>query len=70
MSVIAEVYPALWNKSFARGDRTGDQHDAFVIAEWVRQQDERDLLQPFFVPDLSGSDKAAAEIEGWIFGLQ
>jgi hypothetical protein len=70
VSVIAEVYPALWNKSFSRGDRTEDQHDAFVIAEWARRQDERNLLEPFFDPTLSEEDKAAAEIEGWIFGLQ
>lgn len=68
-SVIAEVYPALWNKAFDRGDRTGDQHDAFVIAEWARQQDERDLLGSYFAPTLSRDDMAAAEVEGWIFGL-
>ena len=27
-SAIAEVYPALWSRDFAREDRTGDQHDA------------------------------------------
>lgn len=68
-SVIAEVYPALWNKAFDRGDRTGDQHDAFVIAEWARQQDEPDLLGSYFTPTLSRDDMAAAEVEGWIFGL-
>jgi hypothetical protein len=31
-SAIAEVYPALWSRGFARGDRTGDQHDAHSIA--------------------------------------
>ena len=34
-SVIAEVYPALWNRSFAREGRTGDQHDAFSISAWL-----------------------------------
>ena len=29
-SAIAEVYPALWSRGFAREDRTGDQHDAFT----------------------------------------
>jgi len=33
-SAIAEVYPALWSRSFANGGRTGDQHDAFCIAAW------------------------------------
>jgi len=27
-SSIAEVYPALWSRSFTREDRDGDQHDA------------------------------------------
>lgn len=31
-SAIAEVYPALWSRGFAREDCTGDQHDAFCIA--------------------------------------
>ncbi|HTU71673.1 MAG TPA: hypothetical protein VMF11_15330 [Candidatus Baltobacteraceae bacterium] len=69
-SVIAEVYPALWNKAFDQGDRSGDQHDAFVIAEWARQQDEVSLLEPLFTPPLSKDDMAAAEVEGWIFGLR
>ena len=35
-SFITEVYPALWSRSFARGDRTGDQHDVFsIIATWL-----------------------------------
>src|SRR5664279_5269176 len=33
-SAIAEVYPALWSRSFASNGRTGDQHDAFSIAAW------------------------------------
>ncbi|MHB8432961.1 MAG: hypothetical protein ACYC8W_12175 [Candidatus Tyrphobacter sp.] len=70
MSVVAEAYPALWSKSFARGERTADQHDAFVIAEWARQQDGRGLLRPFFSPTLSDAERAAARIEGWILGVQ
>jgi hypothetical protein len=31
-SVIAEVYPALWGRCFAREDRNSDQHDAYCIA--------------------------------------
>lgn len=69
-SVIAEVYPALWNKSFPQVDRTPDQHDAFAIAEWTRQQDERGLLEGFFRPNLSEHEKVAAQIEGWILGVQ
>src|SRR5260370_11909079 len=31
-SAIAEVYPALWSRKFAKEGRTGDQHDAYSIA--------------------------------------
>jgi hypothetical protein len=70
VSVIAEVYPALWNKAFGRSDRTGNQHDAFVVAEWARLRDGSASLHPFFAPTLSEEDKATAQIEGWIFGLK
>jgi hypothetical protein len=69
-SVIAEVYPALWNKSFPQADRTADQHDAYVIAEWSRQQDERDSLESFFRPSLPEDERTIAQLEGWILGLQ
>jgi hypothetical protein len=37
-SVVAEVYPALWSHTFERNEnRTADQHDAYSIAEWMRQ---------------------------------
>src|SRR2546423_9792323 len=37
-SVIAEVYPALWSKSFPPEERTPDQHDAFAIANGYAAQ--------------------------------
>lgn len=38
-SSIAEIYPALWSRNFARVDRTGDRHDAFSIAAWMSRAD-------------------------------
>lgn len=38
-SVVAEVYPSLWRRGFAREDRNDDQHDAFSVAEWMRRSD-------------------------------
>jgi hypothetical protein len=35
-SAIAEVYPRLWSRGLAR---TGDQHDAYSIAAWLRRAD-------------------------------
>src|ERR1700690_3220393 len=33
-SVVAEVYPALWSRTFPSAGRTSDQQDAFSIAKW------------------------------------
>jgi hypothetical protein len=38
-SAVAEVYPALWNRSFLREDRTSDQHDAYSVAGWLSRAD-------------------------------
>jgi hypothetical protein len=68
-SVIAEVYPALWNKSFSSEGRTGDQQDAFAIAEWLRRTDAAGTLSDFLSPILSSADREIAKIEGWILGI-
>lgn len=68
-SVIAEVYPALWSKSFPAEGRTQDQQDAFAIAEWLRRADIAGTLPDFFCPVLSSADHRVAEIEGWILGI-
>lgn len=69
LSVVAEVYPSLWSKGFAREDRDSHQHDAYSIAAWMRQADGDGSLVDFFNPHLEGSDRKIAEIEGWILGI-
>ncbi len=59
-SAIAEVYPALWSRSFARDDRTGDQHDAFSVAAWLWRADRDGSLAAFLNPDLASSERAVA----------
>ncbi len=34
-SVIAEVYPALWNRAFPTEGRNPHQHDAYSVARWM-----------------------------------
>jgi hypothetical protein len=68
-SAIAEVYPALWSRSFSRGARTGDQHDAFTIAAWLAAADRNGSLSGFLQPTLSEREKAIARVEGWILGV-
>ena len=68
-SVIAEVYPALWSRSFPPEGRTPDQHDAFAIAEWLRRADANGTLRDFFSPELEPDERKTAGAEGWILGV-
>ena len=68
-SAIAEVYPSLWRRSFAREGRTSDQHDAFCIAAWLARADRGGTLTGSLKPDLSRAERAVAQVEGWILGV-
>lgn len=65
-SVVAEVYPALWSRSFPSEGRTPDQQDAFATAEWLRRADGNGTLEEFLCPDLEPQQHKIAQIEGWI----
>lgn len=69
-SVLAEVYPSLWSKTFPRADRTPDQHDAWSVAEWLRRTDVDGGLAEYLNPSLSAEDLEIAGLEGWILGLR
>ena len=69
-SAIVEVYPALWGRGFNREERTGDQHDAYSIAAWLRRADQDGSLTRFFNPTLKMAERALAEVEGWILGVE
>jgi len=68
-SVIAEVYPAIRNRTFPTQGRNPHQQDAFAIAEWMRLADDDDKLGAFFSPQLDQDQRRTAEIEGWILGI-
>ena len=67
-SVIAEVYPSLWSRSFAVEGRSPDQHDAYSVARWMRENDTKGNLPEHFAPALSLTERNTASLEGWIFG--
>jgi hypothetical protein len=67
-SVVAEVYPSLVRARFPRGRRSGDQHDAFCAAEWLRRADRDGSLKSLFEPYLTAAERAVADVEGWILG--
>jgi hypothetical protein len=68
-SAVAEVYPRLWSRGFATEGRTGDQHDAYSIAAWLRRADHDGSLAAFLKPVLTPSERTAAQVEGWILGV-
>lgn len=69
-SAIAEVYPALWSRGYAREGRTPDQHDAYSAAEWMRCADLEGKLSGFLDPPLDPADRTLADLEGWILGVK
>ena len=68
-SVIAEVYPALWSRTFPGAGRTPDQQDAFAAADWLRRADSDGSLEKFLCPELEPQERHTAEFEGWILGV-
>jgi hypothetical protein len=68
-SVIVEVYPALWNRTFLSEGRTPHQQDAFAIAKWLQRADCAGNLERFFSPEIEPQERKTAEIEGWILGV-
>ena len=69
ISVVAEVYPALWSKTFARMDRDPHQHDAYSVAAWLRRADSDGSLTGCLNPHLGLDERRRAEVEGWILGV-
>ena len=68
-STIAEIYPALWSRSFAREGRTSDQHDAYSIAAWLSRADRDASIAAFLNPNLTPPERTLAQTEGRILGV-
>ncbi len=68
-SAIAEVYPALWNRSYARQDSLSDQHDAYSVAAWLSRADSDGSLSAILKPKLTMAERTTAQVEGWILGV-
>ena len=67
--VIAEVYPSIFSKRYPEVSEVGHERDAYAIARWLREADERDILDRYFNPPLTEDEKSIAELEGWILGI-
>ena len=68
-SVVVEVYPSVWRRSFGQEERNDHQHDAYSVAEWMRRCDLDGNLAIFFRPGLTPAEREVAHIEGWILGV-
>ncbi|MBK9326063.1 MAG: hypothetical protein IPN00_06960 [Hydrogenophilales bacterium] len=69
-SALAEVYPALWKHAYPAGNLTPDQHDAYVVATWLREADRDRRLRAALNPELTFHDRSIAVVEGWILGVR
>lgn len=66
---MAEVYPSLFRRRYARAGRTADEHDAWSVAAWLQQMDGRRTLDRYLDPPLSLPERRQATLEGWILGV-
>ncbi len=67
-SVVAEVYPSLWSRSFAREGRNADQHDAYSVAAWMRRADLDGSLAGFFAPPLEPAERTVLRLRAGFWG--
>lgn len=73
-SVVAEVYPALWNSQIKRHGFTQDQHDACCVSLQLRAAAQDGCLTNWFSPQAwtnvhcTLDQLQIAQIEGWILG--
>ncbi len=68
-SVVAEVRPARLKYRYNREGLERQEHEAFATCAWLQDRDRLDLLQPYFEPPLSESERQRAQLEGWILGV-
>ena len=68
-SVVAEVYPALWSRTFPTEGRNEHQQDAFATAKWMQGAGAEGSLETYFHPRMEPDERKRAETEGWILGV-
>ena len=69
ISVVAEVYPAIFRRRFPKIYKSGDEHDAYSIVRWLQEMDSRGVLSQYFNPPITKKEKDQAKLEGWILGV-
>lgn len=71
-SVVAEVYPRLFRRWYGDPPKGGntDKYDAWMVCNWLRDNDRKGRLSEHFDLSLSRSERAIVQIEGWMLGLK
>lgn len=69
VSVIAEVYPAVFKNRYPADKRNPHEHDAYATARWMEECQRRSILDRYFSPPLVLPEQALARREGWILGI-
>ena len=67
--MVVEIYPSIFRKRFPDEGRSADEQDAYAVARWMVQMNQREALGSYFTPPLSEEERALAVREGWIFGV-
>lgn len=69
-SAVLEAYPSMLRRELvAPAGMTGDQFDAYAIAEWFRRADRDGRLEAALHPVLLDAERQVAAVEGWIVGV-
>lgn len=68
-SVLAEIYPSIFRQRYPRDDRRPDQQDAYSVARWLTESDDRGLLSRYLTPPLTDDERRIGDLEGWILGI-
>lgn len=68
--VVAEVYPSIVRRRYARDQRTADEHDGYGVAMWMADMAGRGVLGGYFSPPLTPVEMEVASCEGWILGVR
>ena len=68
-SVLAEVYPSIFRNRYAKNERNEHEQDAYSIAMWLKDMDNRGVLERYFDPPLKIKEREQVKLEGWILGV-
>lgn len=74
--VIVEAYPSLYKKRMTTENHQSlvanyseHERDAYYIAEWMRERDQVNTLEPYLhLPTLSSAEYQLSLLEGWVLG--